>query len=176
MRADLRLTFLLCLAMLVSSCSVQINTVYDHTADFKAYKTYCWMDGCEFKISGPSYIKDSVLRNNVKKAMVSELNRKGLAQDTENPDLLIGFTIAMNDEKYIAYHPSAETPFYQPLENDSETIRYLKGTMVIGMADRKQSKIVWESFAVSYLDLNPDLSEAAVLKGIKLVLKNFPPQ
>ena len=39
-----------------------------------------------------------------------------------------------------------------------------------------QSKIVWESFATRYLEQNPDFSEAAVMKGIKRLLKDYPPK
>ena len=51
-----------------------------------------------------------------------------------------------------------------------------ESTVYYYMVDKKASKIVWESFADSYLDLNPDFSEKAILKGIKSVLKKYPPK
>jgi hypothetical protein len=89
---------------------------------------------------------------------------------------LIGFNITMKDEQAIIYHRSPDAPFYRPLDNDRDVIPYLRGTLVLGMADKKSSKIVWEAFAVSYLDIEPDFSEKEVLKGIKLVLRKFPPK
>jgi Domain of unknown function (DUF4136) len=162
--------------LVLGSCSINVHTKYDKTADFKQYKTFCWMDGCEFKFSGPGYLNDSLLRENLKKAIIEELTAKGLAQNTDNPDLLVGFTITLKDEQSVIYHRSENGPFYKPLDGEREVINYLKGTLIIGLADKKESRIVWESFAIGYLDLNPDFSEKNVRKGIKLVLRDYPPK
>ncbi len=106
---------------------------------------------------------------------MEELESKGLKQDTGNPDLLVGFTITVKEEKAIIYHPSQDQPFYRPLDKDSQEVTYLKGTLVLGMADSKESKLVLESFVVSYMELNPDFTEPNVHKGIKQVLKGYPP-
>ncbi len=162
---------------IVSSCSIQVKETYDHQVDFSKYKTFCWMNGCEFKFEGPSYLNDSLLRENLKTSIVRELEQKGLIQNTDNPDLLIGFTITVNDEQAIIYHRSEDSPvYYKPLESDREIINYLKGSLIIGMADNAESRMVWQSHAIGYMDLNPDLSEKNIRKGIKMVLKNFPPK
>ena len=163
-------------AATLSSCAVKVHTIYDRQTDFTKYKTFCWMDGCVFKFSGPTFLNDSLLRGNIKKSIISELKNKGLTLDVDSPHLLVGLTVTMKDEQAIIYHRSDDMPFYQPLENDSKVVNYLKGTLVLGMADKTSSKMVWESFAVSYLDQNPNFSEKEVLKGIKLVLKKFPPE
>lgn len=135
------------------------------------------MSGCEFKFNGPVYLNDSLLKESLKTALIEELESKGLKQDTNNPDLLIGFTITVKDEQAIIYHRSEDSPlFYQPLDTDRDVINYLKGTLLIGMADKKESRMVWQSQAVSYMEMNPDFSEKNIHKGIKLVLKKFPPK
>jgi hypothetical protein len=163
--------------LLLAGCKMEVKETYDHTVDFSKYKTFCWMTGCEFKFNGPKYLDDSLLRESLKTALVEELERKGLKEDPNNPDLLIGFTITMKDEQAVIYHRAEDSPvYYQPLETEREVINYLKGTVIIGMADRKESKMVWQSVAVSYMELNPDFSEKNIHKGIKLVLRNFPPK
>jgi hypothetical protein len=67
-------------------------------------------------------------------------------------------------------------PFYRPFEHDSDVVNYLKGTLVIGLADKKQSKLVWESFAESFIDFEPALEQDEVLKGVRLVMKRYPPR
>jgi Domain of unknown function (DUF4136) len=163
--------------LLLAGCRMEVKENYDHTVDFSKYKTFCWMTGCEFKFNGPKYLDDSLLRESLKVALVEELQRKGLKEDPNNPDLLVGFTITVKDEQAVIYHRAEDSPvYYQPLETEREVINYLKGTVIIGMADRQQSKMVWQSVAVSYMELNPDFSEKNIHKGIKLVLKNFPPE
>jgi hypothetical protein len=162
---------------IVSSCSVQVKETYDHQVDFSKYKTFCWMNGCEFKFEGPSYLNDSSLRENLKKSIMHELEQKGLTQNTDNPDLLVGLTITVSDEQAIIYHRYEDSPvYYTPLETEREIINYLKGSLIIGMADNAESRMVWQSHAISYMELNPDLSEKNIRRGIKLVLKNFPPK
>ena len=163
--------------LLLAGCKMEIKELYDHNVDFGQYKTFCWMNGCEFKFIGPEYLNDSLLKERLKTSMVKELESKGLREDTNNPDLLVGFTITMQDEQAIIYHRAEDSPvYYQPLETDREVINYLKGTLIIGMADKMESRIVWQSQAMSYMELNPDFSEKNIRKGIKLVLRNFPPK
>jgi hypothetical protein len=165
------------LVWILSSCSVRVKETYDHEVDFSKYKTFCWMNGCEFKFEGPSYLNDSLLKENLKVSIIRELEQKGLTQNTDNPDLLVGFTITVNDEQAIIYHRSEDSPvYYRPMESDSEIINYLKGSLIIGMADKAESRMVWQSHAIGYMELNPDLSEKNIRRGIKLVLKNFPPK
>lgn len=155
---------------------MNVNTNYDQSVDFMKYKSFCWMSGCEFDFKGPQYLNDSLLRENLKNAIVKELESKGLREDNNNPDLLVGFTITVKDEQAIIYHWLDDTPvYYQPLHDEREVINYLKGSLIIGMADKTESRIVWQSEAVGYMELNPDLSEKNIRKGIKLVLKDFPP-
>lgn len=173
------IALLICLGCILwlAGCSTRIQNTYDHEVDFSKYKTFCWMSGCEFKFAGPSYLNDSLLRENLKKAIVDELENKGLKQDTNDPDLLIGFTITVKDEQAIVYHPTEDTPvYYKPLETEKEVVNYLKGSIIIGMADSKESRMVWQSHAISYMEVKPDLSEKNIRKGIKLVLKNYPPK
>lgn len=163
-------------AVVFFSCSIQVKETYDHQVDFTKYKTFCWMEGCEFKFEGPDYLNDSSLRENLKNSIIEELKQKGLSQDTDNPDLLIGFTITVKDEQAIIYHRSEGTPiYYKPLASEREVMNYLKGSLIIGMADKAESRMVWQSHAVSYMELNPDLSQKNISRAIKIVLKNFPP-
>lgn len=168
---------ILATVFLLPGCAIHVQTRVDRQADFSRYKTFCWMEGCEFKISGPSHlIQDSILRENVKKSIINELKNRGIFQDDNNPDLLIAFTITIKDEESIVYRHSDENPFYYKMDMEPKVYRYLKGSMVIAMADKKESKIVWESLSESYFELNPDMSEKNIAKGIRLALKNFPPK
>lgn len=162
---------------LLASCSLKIQNTYDREVDFSKYKTFCWMSGCEFKFIGPDYLNDSLIRENLKMAIIDELKTKGLAEDPNNPDLLVGFTITVKDEQAIVYHPVEDTPIYiKPLETEKQVINYLRGSLIIGMADRRESRMVWQSHAMSYMETNPDLTEKNIRKGIKTVLKNYPPK
>jgi Domain of unknown function (DUF4136) len=167
--------FFLTLAIF-TSCSTSVKTTYDHKVDFSKYKTFCWMQGCDFKFTGPGYLKDSLISDRIKKAIIEELAKKGITQNTDNPDLLVAFNVTVNDGETIIYHQSEERPDISPISEHIHAIPYLKGTLVLGIADKAQSKLVWESVVVSYMDIEPDLSEKNIRNGIKGILKNFPPK
>jgi hypothetical protein len=176
-KEHIKIVLFISIVLFLAGCRMEIKESYDHTADFTQYKTFCWMTGCEFKFNGPEYLNDSLLRENLKVSLIRELESKGLKEDSNNPDLLIGFTITMKDEQAIIYHRADDSPvYYQPLETEREVINYLKGTLIIGMVDKEKSQLVWQSNAISYMELNPDFSEKNIRKGIKLVLRNFPPK
>ena len=165
------------LFFVATACSVTVKETFDKQTDFSQYKTYCWMAGCEFNVTGPDYLNDSLARENIRKAIEAELKRKGLTIRTDNPDLLIGFTITVKDEQAIVYHRAEDSPFFiTPLDLDKEVINYQKGSLIIGMADAKESRMVWQSHVSAYMETKPDLSEANINKGIKQALKNYPPK
>lgn len=159
-----------------SSCNLKVHSSYDQTQDFAKYKTFCWLNGCEFTYTGPTYLNDSLLREKIKNSIISELNKKGIIQDNDNPDLLIDFHISVENETSIIYHHidddiSRFIPF-----PEEEVINFLRGTIVIDMVDKQQGSMVWRSEAIGYMDTHPDLSEKNIRKGIALALKNFPPR
>lgn len=135
------------------------------------------MAGCEFNFTGPSYLKDSTAKESIRQAIEAELADKGLTLNTNNPDLLVGFTITVKDEQAIVYHRAEDSPFFiKPLDLDKEVINYLKGSLIIGLADAKESRMVWQSHVSAYMELQPDLSDKNIRKGIRQALKNYPPE
>lgn len=172
----MRYFFYIGILLLVSSCNVKVHSTYDKNVDFTKYKTFCWLNGCEFTYSGPTYLNDSLLREKIKESIVAELNAKGITQDDESPDLLIDFHISMENETSVIYHHTdGNVNEFKPLP-DREVINYLKGTLIIDMVDKSKSAMVWRSEAIGYMDINPDLSEKNIRRGISLVLKKFPPK
>ena len=53
---------------------------------------------------------------------------------------------------------------------------YLKGSMIIDIADAASGKMVWRSDAVRYLALNPEIDSKTIAGGVKRALRKFPPQ
>ncbi len=160
----------------LSGCNVRVHSNFDRAQDFSQYKTFCWLNGCEFTYSGPTYLNDSLLREKIKTSIVAELNEKGLTQDDSDPDLLIDFHITVENESSVIYHRQDDDNYnFKPFAGE-EIINYLKGTIVIDMVDKVQGKMVWRSEAIGYMDTHPDLSEKNIRKGISIALKNFPPK
>ncbi len=133
------------------------------------------MKGCEFVYSGPKYLADSLVRSYFKKAILDAMATKGIVYNTDYPDLLVDLHITVEDMTEVIFHrDQAAQMSILPLA-DPEVINFLKGTLVIDLADRMESRMVWRSVAMEYMDLHPELTEKNIKKGIVKVLKNFPP-
>lgn len=167
---------LLAVLFLASGCGVKVRTAYDQRVDFKKYRTFCWMKGCEFTFTGPSYLNQKEVKEYIQEAIIAEMKEKGFELNSDRPDLLVDVHITMQDETVLEYHHNERDELYYKYYEEPEEITLLKGTLVIDMADKQESRMVWRSVAVSYLDLHPDLTKENIRKGIKLVLKNFPPE
>lgn len=168
--------YLFLLLLISSACSVKVHSLYDKGTDFTKYKSFCWLNGCEFTYSGPTYLNDSLLREKIKDAIVTEMERKGLRQDETAADLLLDFHISLENESSVVYHHhDDEINRFQSFP-EQEIINYLKGTIVIDMVDKAEARMVWRSEAIGYMDVHPDLSEKNIRKGIATTLKNFPPK
>jgi len=166
---------ILLLTIVLGGCGVKVHTLQDNEADFSKYKTFCWLQGCEFSYSGPSYLDDSLWRETLKEAIIAEFAEKGIVQDEDNPDLLVDFHITIENETSVTYHHIDEPYDFQPFpEVDDEIINYLKGTMILDVVDRSKSKMVWRSESIGYMDVHPEISMKNIRRGIKMTLKKFP--
>jgi hypothetical protein len=162
--------------ILLTGCSVRVTSRYDRNANFAQYKTFCWMDGCEFKVDGPDYLKDEEIRLSIKDAIVRELNAKGLTENADAPDLLVGFNITVKNDTAVIFRRTEETPiYYRPLPQEQDEIPFLRGTLILAMADKSTSQIVWQAAAVEYMEERPRVTAEYIEKGIRKVLKRFPP-
>jgi hypothetical protein len=164
---------LLLFSIIIGSCNVKVHTMQDDATDFSKYKTFCWLEGCEFTYTGPKYLDDSVWRETIKEAIIAEQEVKGLDRDENNADLLIDFHISVQYETSVVYHYIDDQYDYNPFPED-EIINYLKGTMIMHIVDRAQGKMVWKAESIGYMDVQPELTVKNIRKGIALTLKKFP--
>ena len=164
---------LLLIAVLLSSCAVQVHTFYDHKTSFDKYHNFCWLKGCEFTFTGPRYLKEPLIQQRLQTAIVDELKKKGISYNNDTPDLLMDVRVVMEPDTVSAYYLPGDT--YLLSFMGSEEIIMLKGTLVIDLVDRQTSQMVWRSTAVSYFDSHPDLGGKSIRKGVRAVLKKFPP-
>ncbi|MFN5168655.1 MAG: DUF4136 domain-containing protein [Cyclobacteriaceae bacterium] len=168
-------TFAALVGMLGCS-TARVHQAYDPTVDFSKYKTFCWLKGCEFEVTGPAYLQDATVRERVKTALVAVLEKKGMRYDDQSPDLMVGFQVAMQDEKLTVTENQSEDVVYSMGFPKMREVTLLSGTITVHLADRQLGAVVWQSNAHGYLEPSPDLSETNIRKGIKLALRHFPPR
>lgn len=167
---------LIILGLLVSCAPVRTRTNYDQKIDFSKYQSFCWLRGCEFVYEGPEHYRDSVALNNIRDQIIVELKSKGLVQDQDNPDLLIDFHVIIEEQTaMIARHPEYRED-YEQYDPVWEEYQYLRGTLIIDMVDNSQSRMIWRSHSVGFLETFPQIGMKQIEKSVKEALKDFPPE
>lgn len=162
--------------VVLAGCGVKVQTLYDHRVDFGKYKKFCWIKGCEFTYTGPGYLNQPGVKENFQEAIIEVMQEKGIALDADHPDVLLDVRITLEDETVVDYRRTEnDDPYYRLLRDEPNEIRLLKGTLIIDIADRTEGRMVWRSVAVSYMDLNPELTKENIKRGVELALKKFPP-
>lgn len=137
--------------LLVSACSSNPTTVnYDAAIDFSQYKTYAFLadlssDKEAYQSLESTYLKESVGR---------ELDRLGLQQVSENPDLAINFSVDSQEKVRSRSVPTSSygigyDPYYDVygsgwgMGHTTQIDQYTEGQLTIDAIDVKLKKIVW---------------------------------
>ncbi|MFM7196057.1 MAG: DUF4136 domain-containing protein [Bacteroidota bacterium] len=168
------LNLLLLSALLISSCAVEVKSLKSSRADFTSYQSFCWLNGCDVTISGNPMIKDTLLQGKLQRAIVREMNRKGLRLNATDPDLLVGVYVTLKDEHQIIYRRQDDLPLFWPSATEQENLNYLKGTIVVAMAERETGTLVYESVGIRYMELNPKLSRTDIRRVVQGILADYP--
>jgi Domain of unknown function (DUF4136) len=161
------------LSVVFTSCLIKVNTIYDHRTDFNKYKTFCWLKGCEFTFSGPKYLKEPSIQQQLQNAIISEMKKKGIDYNDNSPDLLMDVHVIMKPDTVYAFYIPNETYMMSFMGN--EEIIMLKGTLVIDLVDKSTSQMIWRSTAISYFEAHPELTEKNFKRGVARALKDFKP-
>ncbi|MEQ9404985.1 MAG: DUF4136 domain-containing protein [Cyclobacteriaceae bacterium] len=171
---SIHITFL---SFIFTSCAVQVKTYQNPGADLSAYESWCWMQGCEIVYQGPEYYNDERVINEVSNAIAWNMHDKGYLQGDDQSDLVLNFYMILKED-------SAEiSEIYTEDYNDNrewlptfypEYQRFLKGSLVIDIIDRKSSDLVWTSTAVKYMEMNPVYDKKSIWNGVNKAMKKFP--
>ena len=160
--------------VILASCAVEVKTLKAPRTDFTRYRSFCWLNGCDITASGNPMITDTMLQGKLQRAIVKEMKRKGLRLNATNPDLLVGVYVTLKDEHQIIYRRQDDLPLFWPTETESENINYLKGTIVVAMAERETGTLVYESVGVRYMELNPKLTKKDIRRVVRGILYQYP--
>ena len=147
--------------------------------DFSKYKTYKWI-----QIPNAQY-PNSILDDQIKRAIDSQLGLKGLTKTEDNPDLYVAYQVAVNQEKQWNSYSSGGDMWgwggwrgwggMSTTTTTSSTINI--GTLNLDMYDVGSKKQVWRGEASKTLGSgkDPKKVEKNLNKAMAKLLKKYPP-
>ena len=180
----MKMLFIAFVTILASSCAgVKVASVQNPNIDFGKYNTYCWIQGCELKYQGPDYGYSPERMQLLQKVIKSELDSKGLINDKNAPDLLVGFHIIIEEkETSLATNPDMMDPYRQQIsywdgysdDYNQQIFKFLKGSLIIDLIDSETGSVVWQTSAQRYMELGEKTDKNKMIKGVRKALKNYP--
>ena len=162
----------LSLAGLATSFAQQVQTDFDHRADFSQYKTYSW-----------EQIKpaNSLWTSRIKNAVDNQLTEKGWTLVDQSADVAIMAIETTQTQRTL-------DTFYDGFGGgwgwrgfggfgDATTTEhdYKEGTLVVDMYDAKSKKLIWRGSTEDSLSDKAAKNERNLDKGLAKMFKAFPP-
>jgi Domain of unknown function (DUF4136) len=163
------------LAALGDASAQQVQTDFDHQANFSQYKTYSWQ-----AIKPANSLWDA----RIKSAVDAQLAAKGWTQVDSGGDVAIVAIKTTQTQRTLQ-------TFYDGFGGgwgwrrfgaggfgESETTEqdYKEGTLVVDMYDAKTKQLIWRGSAEDTLSSKAEKNEKNLDKGVARMFKKFPPQ
>ena len=148
----------------------QVATQYDRAFNFSTVHTYKWVT-----IKGAEQ-PDQITAQNIQSAVNAQLQQKGFTMVEENPDLLLGYQVAVSQQQQLNYWNSGWGWGGGMGQATTSTIHV--GELVLDMYASSAHTLVWRGSTSRTLNpsSNPDKNYKNLNKAIEKLLKNFPPK
>ena len=187
---------LVALAMVLSSgCAaykMNANAQYHESTDFSGLRDYSWVANQKDDGSADPRINFKFVEPRLRTAVEEELDSKGYAKASNNPDFMLSFYVSRQDRQRVNRDtetgdgPGAGLKYMDPaLEggwtySGSETYvhEFSVGTLILDVMDTKSKQLVWRGTAQA--QFNPEISfeqkEKKIDQVVQKLLAQFPPE
>ena len=171
---------LMVVVFIVGCSSLSVHHDVDTTADFAAYKTFCWVDstdapsGEDGEATGQQSPEFDLIESLTNKLLME----KGLKLNPDNPDILV--TSHSGNERKIdvtgqGYSYGGEYTGWQ--DAGIGLYAYKEGTLIIDLVDARTKNLVWRGVAQgSMLSGTKREREKMITKSLKEMFEKYPPQ
>ncbi len=178
---------LMMVALGILGCAPSVYFDKSPSARFTAYKTYAFLPKVD--TSAVSIYDSGIIDELIHKSIVAELNARGYAIDTSQPDLLVKFHMMVEEKVETVNSPTYNYPpfgygypmrypyFYYPgpiyRDNYFRTIYYKEGTLIIDLIERSNGNLIWRGWSITDLD-NLSKFEQHLPELIQRIMANYP--
>lgn len=155
------------------SLSAQVQTDYDHSANFSSYKTYSWL-----KVQTGDSLWDDRLTQDVD----SQLAAKGWTKVESGGDAMVSaFRSTTNQQTLQTFYDGFGGGWrwrgFGGFGDSTTTTEITKvGNVVVDVFDAKSQKLLWRGKDSDDLSSNADKNVQKLQKDIDNMFKHFPPK
>ena len=169
--------------LVLGGCSTAptIDSNYDRSANFAAYRTFGFFSPLGTDKSGYS----TLVTQELKDATRREMEARGYAYSESNPDLLLNFNAKLARQVEVSQVPAGPPMggyygyrggFYGGWGGYYTNVdQYTEGTLNIDLVDAARRQLVWEGVAIGRVtDKHRENREAAINAAVAEIFKKFP--
>jgi hypothetical protein len=166
-----RLILLLLLGSL-PALAAQINTDYDHTANFSQYKTYSWI-----KVKAG----DSLWADRIQQDVDAQLAAKGWTKVEANGNASVCAVETTQDQKtldtfYDGFGGGWRYRGFGGMGMSTTTTDVTRvGTVVVDIFDSQSKQLIWRGTESADLSGHADRNAKSLAKNLATLFKHFPP-
>lgn len=163
-----------------TSSRVGVTSDFDHSVNFRAYKTWAWYPQQAVDAEGgPAKGYESFLDQRLQAAVERELSTKGLTRVDKNPDLFVAYSAKVEEKQQVSpYYNGLGYPYYgygyYGRGAYTPVTQYKAGTVIIDFVDAKRKELAWRGTGQAQVD-NQSISEEEVHRIVNGILGNYPP-
>ena len=170
-----------------SSCAstsrVGVSSDFDHSVNFRAYKTWAWYPQQQKDTEGgPAKGYQSFLDKRMRAAVEAEMTRKGLTYSESTPDLYVAYSAKVEDKQSVSpYYNGLGFPyygyggFYGRGYGYTPVTQYKAGTVIIDFVDAHRKELAWRGTGQAQIS-DQTISEPEVYRIVGGILGTYPPQ
>ncbi|GGG37435.1 DUF4136 domain-containing protein [Hymenobacter glacieicola] len=178
----LGLTLLLGVSGCATSARVGVSNDFDHSVNFRAYKTWAWYPQQPTDTEGgPAKGYESFLDKRIRSAVEQQLAQKGLSQVEKNPDVYVAYSARVEDKQRTT---GGYGPYGYPYGYgwggwygrgfNQGVIEYKAGTVILDFVDARRKELAWRGQGQAQVD-NQTISETEVQRIVTSILGTYPP-
>lgn len=182
----LGLSLMLGASSCASTARVGVTSDYDHSVNFRAYRTWAWYPQQRPDTEGgPAQGYESFLDKRIRTAVEQQLGQKGLTmvEASANPDVYVAYSARVEDKQRAVASPYGPYGYpyygygygYGSLYNRGYVTEYKAGTLILDFVDANRKELAWRGQGQAQVD-NQTISEAEVQRIVTSILGNYPPQ
>lgn len=181
-------TFLLSLIAVVfvgcasSGPGLQVGADKRTDAGISDFKTFNWVsDVAEIPNDQLLIGQDGILvfnnkstRKSIKDAIQTQLQAKGFSRDSNNPDMLVNFTVLEQDDQLRTYTRDGYNYLGDgPVDRDAKMVDVEAGTILLNFVNAESGNVVWQGFASSALEETDVKNEATLKSKVNAIFDRF---
>ena len=180
------------LSLVLTACGsgISTNSDFDPSVDFSGFHTYSWLPAGNGMDDGAGVAGNQLIDGRIRTAIESNLNAKGLRKASEGQaDISVGYQITAQDRVqyntvntgwgggYGGYYGGWGGMGMTMGSSTTYATNYTDGTLIIGIFENSEKKMVWQGTATKTIDEGLDAGERtqSINQAVAKTMADFPP-